>query len=81
MEAKYSNCCYGCDITLGINPSEEEIKNAKQLIVKQICDTISMLAERDDFFVTRVSPLQETSLSWRIICPTLEENNSKGFEW
>ncbi len=74
---------YGSWLQLPLNPSDEDIKTAKEHFVNEICDTIRQLAERDDFFIRKDFPNGNdflpdsepyTSLAWKIIFPTLTDN-------
>ena len=74
---------YGDYIKLPLNPSEEDISEAKALFANRICEVIRQLAERDDFFIRKDFPNGNewepdsepfTSLGWRIIFPTLTDN-------
>ena len=72
---------YGDYIKLPLNPSEKDISQAKALFVKQICEVIRQLAERDGFFIRKdmpegLFPNEEpyTTLGWRIIFPTLTDD-------
>ena len=74
---------YGSWLPLPLNPSDEDIKIAKEHFVNEICVTIRQLAERDDFFIRKDFPNGNdwesysepyTTLGWRIIFPTLTDN-------
>ena len=69
---------YGSWVNMPLNPSDEEIKTVKELLVDEICEVIRQLADRDDFFIRHdfpdgdmFRPIPYTSLGWKIMCPTL----------
>ncbi len=71
---KPSGSMYGDYITIPeAEFTEDKLKEAKALLVGQICEVIKKLAEEhEDFFIIKKFPNSDvTSVGWKIFFPTI----------
>lgn len=64
---------YGDYCKVSIDATEEQVAEAKELLVKQMCEKISEIAKtNEDFFIIKEIDGHKI-IGWKIILPTVED--------
>ena len=67
-----SGATYGDYLTLEGNVTDEEIAKAKELLIRQACDSLKAIAEdREDFFIIKKLG-GKTTVAWKFFIPSIE---------